>query len=269
MQIRSRNETSDEEAAIPKELSSSEIRDIKSYKPGTCPKQRLDYIVYNHISKTGGTPMKELLRETFDETGNAAPDWKLRNNNSMEMLIETDTDWYDGKTLPNAKTRHGYVLGVVRRPCDYLLSTYKEKYPHGLDPEGEVKTLEMYVNDIMNPPPGYEVMKPYALMSKALLQRYGSTDKVHCMVREHNLKADFTACMQQFENCGGVVYSPPTDEVLEKALARAQKAAVESGRSVSGQSKCAKVFTPELISLVLKTEQTVIDKFDLGQCCSQ
>ena len=106
-------------------------------------------------------------------------------------------------------------------------------------------------------------------MSTAFHDRYGADDNVHCMMRTHKLKADFIDCMAKFQACGGVINNETTlDLLVDVGLRNAANNAHEGGRSVGDHPACTELFDAEMYAKVLGTEQVMIDKYNLGTCCS-
>merc|ERR1719183_2156496 len=102
-----------------------------------------------------------------------------------------------------------FVMGVVRRPCDHLLSWYYqglndgEKWAVDLEKEeGTEQGFKSFVRDVVA---GNRSFSFNALMSKGIEQHYGTGDNVHCMIRTHALKDDFKACITKFKACGGAL----------------------------------------------------------------
>jgi len=222
-----------------------------------CPSKEKPTLLYNHIAKTGGTAVKELMMASVPEDN-----WKVEENTE------------DARLSPQKKEQ-SFVIGLVRRPCDYLVSWYyqlKSKCGTTADENGHLscnnngvksllaKNFKDFVNDT-------EASAPHH-MSKVVGDRYGD-DNVHCMMRTHNLKADFIDCMGKYQACGGTINNGTTlDELADKALRKAAKIAHDAGRSVGNHPACADLFDKDLETTVLASEQTVVSKYNLETCCS-
>lgn len=154
-----------------------------------------------------------------------------------------------------------FVIGLVRRPCDYLLSWYIQ--------QKKTADFKEYVKRSVD---GKKQLTPprTKLLSDWIAARYGTRNNLHCMVRTHNLKADFMNCIHKYQACGGTVVNNGTNlsDLVDAALSKATTLAHSNGRSVGDHSACTNMFDSELITRVLATEQPVIDTYDLGQCCS-
>jgi len=175
--------------------------------------------------------------------------------------IEQDGD-FAAQLTPEDKQNY-FVIGVVRRPCDFLVSNYYEA--------GQYEDFEKFVEERLagsidaDPRVGHTW-----LMSEAIKMRYGTGSNVHCMIRTHNLKDDFIGCMREFEACGGALKtdSESLDQLVDEALKLGTDEAHKSGRSVGDHPACTKMFGTDLMSKVLTKEKSVISEFDLGSCCS-
>merc|ERR1712228_549010 len=97
------------------------------------------------------------------------------------------------------------------------------------------------------------------------------------------LKDDFKSCLQQFRQCGGRLKSEVQeaidaktksqseiiDEVVNKALSdSANDVSGKMGRSVGDHGSCTQTFDKKMLAQVVQKEQSVIDKYKLGTCCS-
>jgi len=92
---------------------------------------------------------------------------------------------------------------------------------------------------------------------------------MHCVIRTDKLEADFKKCIQQYQSCGGLVDPARfTDEVIKDAIAQSTKDAQSGGRSVGDHASCDSMFDSSMQSAMNKLEKAVIQKYDLGACCS-
>jgi hypothetical protein len=106
-------------------------------------------------------------------------------------------------------------------------------------------------------------------MSSEIERRYGTGDNVHCMMRTHNLRADFINCIERFTACGGSIKTETSlDELVDGALRVAAEQAHSAGRSVGDHPPCTELFDHAQLAELLKHEQTVIDTYKLDTCCS-
>jgi len=232
-----------------------------------CPSEKNPKLLFNHIGKTGGTAVSHALYKIV-------PAEKL---NFQEDIV-------DARLVADDKTDN-FVIGLVRRPCDFMVSWFYEvrkDYPKmTLDEfvEGQLTmkgmtyephdVLSLNMSNIAKANEG-PYLAPH-LMSQAIAQRYGSGDNVHCMIREHNLEAEFLDCMQKYQACGGkfqIEEGSSLATAVRTALNEAVDIAHNAGRSVNDHPECKQLFSKDLETKVLATEQKVIDQFKLNSCCS-
>ena len=111
-----------------------------------CPKVQLKGALFNHISKTGGTSFKQLLLTTLVSSSNSSarhvafgdPETALRQKLagapqlvSMSEIVGSKTGSLCHKCTPpgvlsDAMAEHYFVFGLVRRPCDFMLSAWNQ-----------------------------------------------------------------------------------------------------------------------------------------------
>jgi hypothetical protein len=207
-------------------------------------------LLFNHIAKTGGTAMKHVLRQLVP-----------RDDVRIQEDIMTDAQ------LTSKDKQNFFVIGLVRRPCDYLVSWYYQL--HDFKP---TSTFEKFVTSQTNGVSNHSQKKP-KLMSEALVDRYASGENVHCMIQTHKLEAGILDCMHKFKACGGAILGAnekgfSLKSTVKRALNEAVAIAHSRGRSVGNHPACTELFNKEMETRVLATEQSVIDKYGLESCCS-
>jgi len=87
-------------------------------------------VLHNHVSKTGGTTMKQLLAAAAQTLGwpyiepkNRAEQSAAEAANQSQQLVVVQDDVRDF-VLSAADEERYFVIGTVRPPCDYLLSQW-------------------------------------------------------------------------------------------------------------------------------------------------
>jgi len=215
-------------------------------------------LLFMHIEKTGGTVLRQMLKAVLDY-------------NDYEM--------YDGQQVghltPKSKTKQ-FVIGLVRRPCDYILSRYcmglfvdtqSRDEMEKLEDKGEFRDLVMKLtNGTLD-----ETTNEKWVMSRQIEERYGNKNNADCWMRTHSLKSDFIECLRQYQACGGslIVDTNDVPQVVDAAMHETSKEmAKDNSRSVGSHPACTDMFDHEMIANVVKTQQKVIDDFNLGTCCS-
>lgn len=198
------------------------------------------------------------------------------------LIIEEDIN-HDLK-VDQADSDHFFVIGLIRRPCDYMVSYWSEMSAstHGTAREDsrvfgmtppynntdDRTRFETWVNDTAKMrDAGKSHVEGAYFMSVALADRVPSPEKnVHCWVRTHLMRKDLRACMEQFEGCGGnVVWEALAEDRFNEALETAQKS-----NPWGEHATCQDVFTSgtRAWATVMETEKDLISDYDLGKCCS-
>jgi len=189
---------------------------------------------------------------------------------------EYDNPRYDGKGVVDATRANKYfTLGLVRKPCDMLLSKFGQSNDYKPTKISDRPALREFIFEQFNSsdelrlgdsPPMNEVTHG-GLMSDMVAARYGN-GQIHCMARTHELRGDFEACLRGYARCGGYVnpnHTYPT--YLDEALERAADNAHAGGRSVGDHASCSQMFDPNMVRAVMERESAMVSELNLGSCC--
>ena len=161
------------------------------------------------------------------------------------------------------------MVGVVRRPCDYLVSTWawdhstQAKLKGGAD---QVDFAEWVDQVVEKRDEGADWNHGNKFMSAALNTRYQDPNLVHCWVRTHSMDNDLKKCMAQYGSCGGT-YS--LDGLKADAMDKAHNVADASIKPTKAWSSCSTLFqNATLMKKVMSSEASLLSKYNLGACCS-
>jgi len=171
-------------------------------------------LLFNHLSKTGGTTMKMLL---FEATGASTnPNGNVTYIKPPDHITGSDKrigpngafivqeDVVHTLSVDEADAQDFFVVGIVRRPCDYMLSTWAWMSEHNkgkgfpmwgvkppYDNPDDLSRFSGWVDNVIahrDAGKGYE--EGSFFMSSHMAQRYEDTQHVHCWVRTHNMVDD-------------------------------------------------------------------------------
>jgi len=78
---------------------------------------------------------------------------------------------------------------------------------------------------------------------------------------------DLAACMEQYEGCGGK-YDAAGLSAARVAMVAAALAEADAADPPSVHAACSGFFSEAAMASVLRSEQAVIDNYDLAMCCS-
>lgn len=259
-------------------------------------------MLFNHVSKSGGTLVKELLISAFGIDISEEEVTLLDSNVEGDVHFDADDEkigpkgslvFQDDNNYGMKASKHDaghfFVIGAVRKPCDYLVSYWafgsalNAEDPDrdadsnnlriwGRDPpydnHDDIKRFQTWLGDISAARDlGMSFEEGTNLESVGILDRYESPSIVHCWVQTDRLVDDMKKCMQQYQECGGYIMEDGlTDERVAQAVTRA------AGTARSDVAECSTFFDRESTSKVLKkvmeSEQSLMDAFEMGTCCA-
>jgi hypothetical protein len=274
-----------------------------SVAKSSCP-SNVKGLLYNHIPKTGGTVVHHMLQAILSPGGEPKYQMDTRGSTPPGALDESMPRYVyqmdqlkdaGGNPMPiSSGDGHKYfVIGLVRRPCDYLLSQWVEKSNEahkggnwGADwygtsspysSEVDKGKFHDFVGGVVNATnkAGHSSVKlmdaPFMSVGTRVRGYDAAKDGgyLHCIMYTHSLVNDFKACIRQYQNCGGQV-DPTlfTDKVIEQAVEQATKDERAGGRSVGDHAPCSAMFDSKTQSAVMAIEGPTISKYNLGSCCS-
>jgi hypothetical protein len=267
-------------------------------------------ILFNHISKTGGTMFKGLLREAMGAPNADGGQGKEVTVHKAGAHRSTDnTTWAphganvgaEGALVIQEDVRHDlsvqakdaedyFVIGLVRRPCDYMLSSWSSgssriaeanpanaAKPHSIwglkppynNPEDMERFRGWFDHITANRDAGRDFYDGEGVMymSAALDKRIPDQKLVHCWVRTHEMVNDLKKCMKQYEGCGGLY---DKDGLSDKRVAGVKKLAEEAVTPAEKETHaaCNNFFNKTMMQTVMDSESKVMSQYKLGSCCS-
>jgi len=239
-------------------------------------------IAYKHLSKTGGTYLEQLFKDTFDD----------------ELFIVNDfaSTW---QFFNKSYDRRQFLLGSIREPCDWYASLWAfdkqslydgEVLPGFYEEMNEEKRLKYYGPKDENTVEVFQRwLKRYkGVYSVRFAQAYAGLDgqclssrqckkalkklnrtalaetplskMADCFIDQSNdMKAGVRHCLKLYESRGGVV---PWDK-LEAAFKG--KGAKKERNKTKKRLTCKESFTPEAMQMVQESDGALFDK--LGYTC--
>jgi len=243
-------------------------------KATNCP-AKMEGVLFSHVSKTGGTAAQYLVHKVLGPVG----------DKEHKVTIFADVG-ESCQPLSHESASKYFTIGLVRRPCDWMLSTFIQEagkpYEHLAIPTDESRAaFKAWVNEsitVKYPKLGklslsnaekMQEAKMSHVLSAATVTRYGEPKEklVHCMMHMHTLKADFVRCAKEYQACGGPAGADLSDANLEHILKEAVAEAKGQGRSVGSHATCSSMFDSEMMEQVMGIEKSYIKKYNLGTCC--
>lgn len=232
-------------------------------------------VLFNHISKTGGTTMKQVLQMVLGgKLGRTShiltKDHSLPSADELgyfpphgAFIVQDDIE--HGLQVTSEDATHYFIIGLVRRPCDFVLSNWayeSDKHVHkwprdGLkapyDSADDLAKFQGYMS--------YEATREEQKqsMTAKLRSRIPDPSLVHCWARTHNLVEDVKGCISKFVGCGGnVTFS-------DWASFGAHG---DTKQMTSEHAPCEHYFNATDMAMMKQNEGGLMRDYKLGQCCS-
>jgi len=254
-------------------------------------------VLYNHMGKTGGTPMKKFLMAAtgcsnavtagkqegcpvINEDAHIHPS---RIGPEGALIIQDDT----AQTLQvtAADEENYFIIGLIRRPCDYLLSSWSfssaktstdagvgPHYKWGIDPpydnDADRERFGTWVKEISkHRDEGSTWVGGASYESVLLRDRIPDTSLVHCWVRTHDMVKDLEACMKQYQACGGTAVEPLG--LSSANVSDVQESLTSAYVQPTQHASCNSFFKNATVKeTVMASELPLVSQFNLGECCS-
>jgi len=249
-------------------------------------------LLYNHLSKTGGTAMKEMLKLAMD-----APSPTVSFVNVNGHVHDTDAVGALGALVIQDDTAHElqlaptdaaafFVIGLIRRPCDYMVSYWaytsdRQRKLHteadtgkwGLHPpysgDDDLARFTKWLSTVvMMRDGGRSWLQGSTFMSQALHDRIPDPSLVHCWVTTHRMVDDLKRCMKQYEACGGTWAETGLTAANIAEAAKRTAGFSDGDIRPSPHAGCSTYFkNATLMKLVMDSEEAVIRDYHLDSCC--
>jgi len=231
-------------------------------------------VLYNHISKTGGTMMKQVLQMvlggklsgqsrilTKDHSLPSAAELAYFPQNGA-FIVQDDVQ--HGLQVTAEDAQHYFIIGLLRRPCDFALSNWayesdkhvQHKWPRdGLQAPYDTPEDLVKFHDYV----AYEATREEQKqsMTAKLASRIPDPSLVHCWARTHSLVQDVKGCMSKFVGCGGNVTFSDWASFGE-----------HHAQMTSDHAPCDHYFNATHMATMKRDEGELMRKYKLGQCCS-
>lgn len=256
---------------------------LPSFGQPTCPSGAMPPlgVMYNHVSKTGGTSMFSVLSLAFGTDGVLVP---AGNDTDTEEVWSTLAKSTPNISLmlddcePLQTTAHQasllFSIATVRRPCDYYLSlwSFTSDQPENVGlPFRESANLgrtKPYTNaaDIAR---FKAFMHEFPLNSSfsysladMVAYRNGASDRVHCYARTHTLFEDVQACFDHYTSaCGGTIPNPLWRDEVEMLNA--------GGGAGQPGAACENFFSADEQATVMAREEARLTEIGFGVTLSE
>jgi hypothetical protein len=247
--------------------------------------------VYNHVAKTGGSFVKNIMAQLFEDKG---------------TILE---EWHGVKTLklPTEGPKRPFVVGAIRHPCEYYVSLWAftsggitDVVVGSLPPlrqylgrdtasnfssAEDIQRFRKWVRELSGPEFNllstrfwFSYFKPgnpcqafrgdvcvgasskYTQMTEEIRGDLASMDiskLADCWLETSSLEQDFEECLRQYEAATGV----PIDWVKYRELAGNRH------KNKSTRSKCEDYYDEDTMSFVMERDRHIADGFGYTTCC--
>jgi len=284
--------------ARPKDPTSPrQLRAALNSTAAPCQGRKASGLLYNHVSKTGGTSVKSFVLSAVCQerrwlTGRTH--WTGSEQifrNSTPICVLQDDVHHMRVSAHDASIF--YVLGSIRHPCDYYISYFSfvseqklrgkalgwDRAILGQTPPfssptdiGRFFLWMRALNDTYTRQRRGEVIWEWAAMPMAwqVANHYGSPDNVHCWMRTASLLDDAISCVEQYvATCGGAV-----ERGYQDALASARDA--RSAHKTSHHASCDVYFDEKAQAEIMAREEAILKihgfpplaTYGIHSCCS-
>jgi hypothetical protein len=254
-------------------------------------------LLYNHLSKTGGTTVQDVVFPAVCGRGNKLSARKHYSGDEPAFkgrdgcVLQRDIDYSMNVNARDASIF--YVLGSIREPCDYYLSLWSfisdchRKNPKasmfqntpawkyawksgvlGLSPPynnsrdiGRFHEWHRSLHKAYERGDSYEqrVNAGKELYAERVARRYGSFDNVHCWMRTSTLLEDATTCVDRYTgDCQGNVRGKAWRWHLDHALESSRTGPPGKAEKASSHASCGGFFGAEEEAKLMAREESVL-----------
>ena len=254
-------------------------------------------LLYNHVSKTGGTSMKQMLHAAsrtlgwpllLPKTRDAQELAEAANPSQPLVVVQDDMRSF---VLSEADAARYFVIGTVRPPCDYLLSQWSFRSDlllrHTLHQTRSCHSVPVaealraspvsHLHGQLPPYTGADDLARLRLwvtraenvsLHHNLGLRYSANmlGRVHCWVQTQQLEAGVRRCLDEYAAACAIA-----DPTRAAALHRLARTLPKSHTQVSSAGACTSYFTAAQRKEIMRRESRVLDLSRLGlspaTCC--
>ena len=254
-------------------------------------------LLYNHVSKTGGTSMKQMLHAAsrtlgwpllLPKTRDAQELAEAANPSQPLVVVQDDMRSF---VLSEADAARYFVIGTVRPPCDYLLSQWSFRSDlllrHTLHQTRSCHSVPVaealraspvsHLHGQLPPYTGADDLARLRLwvtraenvsLHHNLGLRYSANmlGRVHCWVQTQQLEAGVRRCLDEYAAACAIA-----DPTRAAALHRLARTLPKSHTQVSSAGSCTSYFTAAQRKEIMRRESRVLDLSRLGlspaTCC--